>query len=210
MNALVARFPDLVAAFEGRRPGIVHRLDKDTSGVMVVGRTIPAADALMRQFKSRRVEKVYLTLVKGAVAPPEGIIEAPVARDPRDRKRMVARVGGRPAVTRYRLLDAVEGYSWLEARPRTGRTHQIRVHLAAIGHPVAGDPIYGRRDRHVLRLALHAWQLTFDHPGSSERLTFTAPLPDDLAQALADLRLTWREAARITGEAARPAGEAAP
>jgi 23S rRNA pseudouridine1911/1915/1917 synthase len=188
-NALVARFPDLTAAFEGRRPGIVHRLDKDTSGVMVVGRTIAAADALMRQFRERGVEKVYLALVKGAVAPPAGVIEAPVARDRHDRKRMAARAGGRPAETAYRVLGTAGDYSWVEARPRTGRTHQIRVHFAAIGHPVAGDPVYGRRDRYVPRLALHAWRLAFQHPTTGARLTFTAPLPPDLAAALAALGL---------------------
>jgi 23S rRNA pseudouridine1911/1915/1917 synthase len=189
VNALVASFPDLPVAFEGRRPGIVHRLDKDTSGVMVVGRTVAAADGLMRQFRERGVEKRYLALVKGLVAPAVGVIEAPVARDPQDRKRMAARAGGRPAETAYRVLAVAGDYSWVEASPRTGRTHQIRVHFAAIGHPVAGDPVYGRRDRHVPRLALHAWRLTLRHPATGDRLTFTAPLPADLRAVLTALCL---------------------
>jgi 23S rRNA pseudouridine1911/1915/1917 synthase len=191
VSALVARFPDLLAAFEGRRPGIVHRLDKDTSGVMVVGRSIEAADRLMRQFKDRTVEKTYLALVKGALGPPVGVIDAPIARDPRHRQRMAAVAGGRPAQTHYRVLGTTGDYSWVELSPRTGRTHQIRVHLAAIGHPVAGDRVYGRSDKLVDRLALHAWRLAFDHPAHGGRMRFTAPLPADLATALEALGLGW-------------------
>lgn len=190
VNALVARFPDLTGAFEGRRPGIVHRLDKDTSGVLVVGRTVAAADRLMRQFKDRAVEKTYLALAKGLVTPLEGLIEAPIARDPRHRQRMAAMAGGRPAETGFRVLASTAEYSWLVLRPRTGRTHQIRVHLAAIGHPIAGDELYSRRDRVAPRLALHAWRLGFIHPATEEPVAFTAPVPDDLLAALAALGIT--------------------
>jgi 23S rRNA pseudouridine1911/1915/1917 synthase len=195
VNALLARFPDLDTAFEGRRPGIVHRLDKDTSGVMVVGRTQDAADALMRQFKARTVEKTYLALVKGLLRPAAGLIDAPIARDPRRRQRMTAAAGGRPAQTEYRVLASAGDYSWVELRPRTGRTHQIRVHLAALGHPVAGDRVYGRSDRLIGRVALHAWRLAFEHPTRGGRETFTAPLPADLRSALAALGLGGAEPA---------------
>jgi 23S rRNA pseudouridine1911/1915/1917 synthase len=191
VNALVARFPDLVDAFNDVRPGIVHRLDRDTSGVMVVARSPDAAADLKRQFKARTVDKAYLLLAKGRLAPPEGVIEAPIGRDPRQRKRMAALPDGRPAQTEYRVLAVAGDYSWVEARPRTGRTHQIRVHLSAVGHPVAGDVVYGRRDRRVPRLALHAWRLAFDHPASGERAAFVAPLPPDLATALLELGIGW-------------------
>jgi 23S rRNA pseudouridine1911/1915/1917 synthase len=197
-DALVARFPELAAVEEGDRPGLVHRLDRDTSGVMVVARTAAAAAALRAQFKARSVVKVYLALVKGEVRPPEGVIDAPVGRDPRRRQRMTALASGRPARTAYRLLGEAGGYSFLEARPQTGRTHQIRVHLAAIGHPVAGDPVYGRRDPLVSRTALHAWRLEVDHPVTAERMRFEAPLPADMAAALA--RLGIRREARDSRE----------
>ncbi len=185
VNALLARFADLRAVFDGPRPGIVHRLDRDTSGVMVVARTAAAAESLKAQFKARTVEKHYLVLVKGRLEPAEGVIDAPIARDARHRKRMAALPGGRPAQTRFRVLQAAEAYSWVEAQPYTGRTHQIRVHLAAVGHPVAGDTVYGRRDRAIGRMALHAWRLAFDHPATGARLAFRAPVPDDLRAALA-------------------------
>jgi 23S rRNA pseudouridine1911/1915/1917 synthase len=192
VNALLARFPDLAFAFEDERPGIVHRLDRDTSGVLVVARTEAAAADLRSQFKSRTVEKAYLLLTKGIVTPPAGVIEAPIGRDPLQRKRMAAVPDGRPAQTVYRVLDQSGDYSWIEARPRTGRTHQIRVHFAAIGHPVTGDTVYGKRDRRIGRMALHAWQLGFDHPGTGERAEFSAPLPDDMLSALSELGIVWR------------------
>jgi len=194
VNALLARYPDLAAAFADQRPGIVHRLDRDTSGVMVVARTPEAAAELKRQFGARMVEKTYLALVKGRVAPEEGIVDAPIGRDARHRKRMAALPSGRAAQTRYRVLGTVGDYTWLEAYPLTGRTHQIRVHFDAIGHPVAGDPIYGRRDDVVPRLALHAWRLVFHHPASGARTSFRAPLADDLRVALAVLGVPWEEA----------------
>ncbi len=181
-NFLVARFPDLLVAFPGARPGIVHRLDRETSGVLVVARETAAAESLKRQFRERTVRKVYLALVRGEMSPPAGVIDAPVGRDPKHRQRMAAIAAGRAARTVYRVLASTRGYSWLRLEPQTGRTHQIRVHLAAVGHPVAGDRTYGRRDRHIGRLALHAWQLEIDHPSTGERLTLEAPVADDLAE----------------------------
>jgi 23S rRNA pseudouridine1911/1915/1917 synthase len=196
VNALLARYPDLREAFEGRRPGIVHRLDADTSGVMVIARDQAAADALRAQFKARTVEKVYVLLAKGRVSPPAGVIEAPIGRDVHQRKRMAAVPGGREAQTEYRVLAEAEGFSWVQASPRTGRTHQIRVHMAAIGHPVAGDAVYGRHDKRdrawgIDRTALHAWEIAFDHPQSGNRVRFRAPLATDLAAVLKDLGIRW-------------------
>ena len=188
VNALAAMFPDLPAAFpDSMRPGLVHRLDRDTSGVMVVARHPAAAASLKAQFKARSVDKVYGTLVRGALSPIEGLIEAPIGRDPQRRKRMALRLDGKAARTGYRVLAQAEGYSWVEARLLTGRTHQIRVHMAGLGHPVIGDMVYGKRDRRIGRLALHAWQLAFDQPSSGERVAFVAPLPEDLRRALAEL-----------------------
>ncbi len=201
VNALLARFPDLRAAFDGPRPGIVHRLDRDTSGVMVVARTAAAAESLKAQFKARTVEKRYLVLVKGLLTPAEGVIDAPIGREARERKRMAALPGGRPAQTGFRVLWAGGAYTWLEAQPYTGRTHQIRVHLAAIGHPVTGDTVYGRRDRTVGRMALHAWRLAFDHPTTGARMTFTAPVPADLRAPLAMLGMSEPESGAGVGTA---------
>lgn len=186
VNALLARYPDLASAFDGERPGIVHRLDKDTSGVMVVARTPEALASLQRQFKDRSVDKLYGVLVRGTPAEPEGIIDAPIGRDEAGLKRMRTQPlpHGVPAQTRYRVLESAGGYSWVEVRLMTGRTHQIRVHMAAIGHPVAGDRLYGRGDPHIARQALHAWRLAFDHPLTGGRVTYTAALPDDLRAAL--------------------------
>jgi 23S rRNA pseudouridine1911/1915/1917 synthase len=184
VNGLLARYPEMTAAFGDDRPGIVHRLDRDTSGVLVAARTPLAAEDLLRQFKARTVEKVYLALARGDVQPRHGLIDAPVGRDRVHRQRMAAVAGGRSSQTTYRVLGTGSGYSWLELHPHTGRTHQIRVHLAAVGHPVAGDPVYGRRDPEIGRMALHAWKLTIDHPGTGERMTFVAPVPGDLARAV--------------------------
>lgn len=190
VNALVARYPDLADTFGGTRPGIVHRLDRDTSGVIVVARTRPAAEILTAAFAERSVEKVYLALARGRVNPPAGVIDAPIARDPKRRQRMAAMPAGRPSRTVYRVIGISGAVSWLELRPESGRTHQIRVHLKAIGHPILGDPTYGRASRRIGRTALHAWRITLDHPTNGERMTFEAPLPDDLRTALAGLGLS--------------------
>lgn len=192
VNALLARYPDLAESFDDDRPGIVHRLDRDTSGVMVVARTEASATDLRRQFKSRTVEKTYLLLARGHVTPPAGVIDAPIGRDPKHRKRMAALAGGRKAQTTYRVLDRSGDYSWVEARPRTGRTHQIRVHFAAIGHPVVGDTIYGKHDARVGRSTLHAWRLELNHPTAGDRVSYSAPLADDLRAVLSELGIAWR------------------
>jgi len=184
VNALLARFPDLASSFDGQRPGIVHRLDRDTTGVMVVARTAGAAEQLQAQFKDHRAQKVYLALARGAVAPPFGVIDAPLARDPGRRQRMAVVASGRAARTIYRVHAGDGRASLLLVSPVTGRTHQIRVHLRSIGHPVVGDAVYGRSDPRIDRPALHAWRLALVHPGTGERVEYVAPVPDDFRAAL--------------------------
>lgn len=196
VHAIRARYPDVAQAFAGsetaQRPGIVHRLDRDTSGAMVVARNPTAAASLMAQFKARSVHKTYVAIARGDVQPPAGLIDAPVGRDPLHRQRMRAVAGGREARTAFRVIEAVEGYSLLELKPETGRTHQIRVHLKAVGHPVVGDPVYGRTDPHIDRLALHAWRLAFAHPADGRAASFTSPLPSDMERALAEMGFLQR------------------
>ncbi len=191
VNALVAR----IAAQQGRaaaRPGIVHRLDKDTSGVMIIAKNDAAQLALARQLQSRTVSKEYLALVWGDPGPEPAVVDAPVIRDVHDRRRMVIRAAGRESVTRVARIAAYgEGAhrrSLLHVRPLTGRTHQIRAHLAFARTPIVGDPVYGRRgDTSGLgRQFLHAWRLTVRLPHAGER-TFTAPLAGDLRAYLATL-----------------------
>ncbi len=187
VNALLALVPDLRRVTGTLRPGIVHRLDKDTSGLLVVAKNERAHRALTRQLKSREVRKTYLALVQGAPRPPEGIIEAPIGRHAKNRKKMAIVPGGREAATRYRTRAVLDGYALLEIEPITGRTHQIRVHLAALGHPVVGDATYGRRSTLVSRQFLHAWRLAFALPSSGRPLEFESPLPPDLREALEKL-----------------------
>ena len=169
------------------RPGIVHRLDKDTSGLLVVAKTDAAQASLMRQFGERTVEKEYLALVRGEAPAPQGRIEAPVGRDPRDRQRMAVVAGGREAVTEYRVLGHGSGYTLLSLRPRTGRTHQIRAHLAYLGLPIAGDLRYagGIGPGGLQRQFLHAAGLTLERPLDGRRLRAWSELPGDLAETLA-------------------------
>jgi 23S rRNA pseudouridine1911/1915/1917 synthase len=189
VNALLARYPHLAAGDEGR-PGIVHRLDRDTSGLLVVAKTETALDYLRAQFRSRQVKKTYLALVHGRPPKPEGIVEVPLGRDPRQRKRMAVVAGGRPARTGFRVLEDLGEYSLLSVSLETGRTHQIRVHLAWLGVPVVGDGVYGRRRNRLglARQALHAWRLAFERPGGRGRLELEAPLPADLEKVLEELR----------------------
>ena len=197
VNAMLARIASRTGRESGR-PGIVHRLDKDTSGVMVVARTDVAQLALSRQLQQQRFAKEYLALVWGDPGETETVVEAPLLRDPDDRRRMVVRAGGREAVTRFRRVASWGGGSdrtaLLHVRPVTGRTHQIRVHLAYAHFPIVGDPVYGRRgDTSGLgRQFLHAWRLTVRLPHAGER-TFTAPLAADLRAFLAGLgEPVWR------------------
>ncbi len=183
VNALLHRFEKLSGVGGDLRPGIVHRLDRYTSGVILVARNDQAHRNLSEQFASRNVKKLYLTLVHGNVTPEEARIEKPITRDPAQRVRMTARRGyGRTAITEYRVLRHYPKYTYLEVRIGTGRTHQIRVHLTSIGHPVAGDRLYGAPapviDRG--RFFLHAHQITFTSPGTGEKVTVTAPLPAEL------------------------------
>lgn len=176
-----------------RRPGIVHRLDRDTSGLLMVARTDLAQGSLMAQLKARRIKKTYLALVQGSVVAAVGRIEAPIGRDPRHRIRMAVVADGRAATTGYRVTERFADWTLLELDLVTGRTHQIRVHLEAIGHPVAGDPLYGtgtsRRGPDGLgRLFLHAWRLELTSPSSGSLIRAEAPLPDELETVLARLR----------------------
>ena len=169
------------------RPGLVHRLDKDTSGLMLVAKTDRSHEHLSAQFKDRSIKKGYLGLVTGHPDPPDAIIEAPVGRDPHDRKKMAIVDDGRSASTLYRTLKSFRGCSYIDVRPKTGRTHQIRVHFASIGHPIVGDETYGRADPRLDRHFLHAAYLEFEHPATEARLEIESPLPDDLQTVLDSL-----------------------
>lgn len=188
VNAILAHCDDLSGVGGVLRPGIVHRLDRDTSGVILVAKNDAAHNNLARQLKDRTVEKTYLALVEGTPKPAEGVIDAPIARDPRNRQRMAIVEDGRASVTAYRVVERFPGYALVEARPKTGRTHQIRVHLAAIGHPIAGDRTYGHPARDIPRQFLHAARIAFTHPTTGARVECEAPLPPDLAAILARLR----------------------
>jgi 23S rRNA pseudouridine1911/1915/1917 synthase len=189
-NALVARDPDLAALGGGLRPGIVHRLDKDTSGVLVVARSPRALASLREQVASRTAARTYLAVVRGRPPHPEGTINAPIGRHPRHRTRMAVVPRGRPAITRYRVVESFARYSLVEASLVTGRTHQIRVHFAHLGHPVAGDRVYapGRDDLGITRQALHAWRLRIRHPATGASLSVEAAPPADFAAAVAQAR----------------------
>lgn len=194
VNALLARYPDLTAMTQAEagatdRPGIVHRLDRDTSGLIVVARTPAALHHLRRQFKARTVEKIYLALVFGRPPAPEGIIEVPLGRDPRHRQKFAPQPEGKFARTHYRLLEDFDPYSLLEIGLETGRTHQIRVHLAWLKCPVVGDTVYGRKKNELglKRQFLHAWRLRFEHPRTGQALAFEAPLDEHLAAVLGRL-----------------------
>jgi 23S rRNA pseudouridine1911/1915/1917 synthase len=202
VNALLHHAKNLSGIGGVLRPGIVHRLDKGTSGLLVVAKHDAAHRSLVEQFAGRTVEKEYLALVLGAPRAKEGTVDAPIGRDPRDRKRMsVKATRGREARSSWRVEESFDGAALLRVRIHTGRTHQIRVHLASLGHPVAGDPTYGgartpssrsAASRAALqsleRPALHAARLRFDHPRTGERLLFESALPADLESVLARLR----------------------
>ena len=188
VNALLALTPELASLRDTIRPGIVHRLDKDTSGLLVVAKNERTRSDLTRQLKERTVRKTYLALVHGVPQPAQGTIEAPIGRHPRNRKKMAVVAGGSEAETKYRMREELGGFVLLEVKPITGRTHQIRVHLAAIGHPVVGDTVYGKRSGLIDRQFLHAWRLAFDLPSSGRQVEFESPLPADLREALQEIR----------------------
>jgi 23S rRNA pseudouridine1911/1915/1917 synthase len=185
LNALLHH----VLALKGLpRAGIVHRLDKETSGLLVVARHEAAMQDLVRQLQARTVKRTYLAIARGVVAA-AGTVDAPIGRHPTQRTRMAVVPGGKSAVTHYRVRERFAAHTLLECDLETGRTHQIRVHLASIGHPLEGDPVYGGRGvRRLPRQALHAWKLAFVHPGSRERVHFTAPPPADFEALVAALR----------------------
>ena len=190
VNALLAMVPDLPGVGGVQRPGIVHRLDKETSGLMVVAKTDVAHAGLTRQLKERQVDKVYLALASGKVAGEEGEIDAPIGRHPRRRQRMAVVPTGRSAVTRFRVVSRFSDCTLVEAYPVTGRTHQVRVHLAHLGHPLVGDKVYGKASDLIGRQFLHAARLGFYVPPEErEWRVFEAPLSADLRDALAVLRL---------------------
>jgi len=189
VNALLARFPDLPGINGVQRPGIVHRLDKDTSGLMVVAKTELAQRSVSEQLKERRTKKTYLALVEGRVEPKEAMIDAPLGRDPYNRLRqMVRESGGREAQTTYRVIEYIDNMTYLEASPITGRTHQIRVHFASMGHPIVGDTVYGKPSPVVPRQFLHALRLRVEHPVSGQTLEFESPLSADLQASLLSFR----------------------
>jgi 23S rRNA pseudouridine1911/1915/1917 synthase len=209
VHALLHRFPEIAGVGGADRPGIVHRLDKDTSGLIVVARTMSAHRALVEAMKARLVHRGYLALVWGAPARDAGRLETAIGRDPRDRKRMaVVTRGGRPAGTRWEVLERFVGATLLAVRLETGRTHQIRVHLAHLRHPVVGDPVYGGRTKkllslvgrqrsfgrelleHMHRQALHASELELGHPITGAALRIKSAVPEDFARTLEFLRAT--------------------
>jgi 23S rRNA pseudouridine1911/1915/1917 synthase len=184
VNAVLAHCPGLAVSNELMRPGIVHRLDKDTSGLMVIVKNDFAREYLAAQFKGRTVTKGYLVLVKGRLFPEQGMIEAPIGRDPHNRRRMAIVEAGKEASTQYQVWKYLDNYTLVEVTPLTGRTHQIRIHLSAIGYPVAGDRIYGTKSAYLNRQFVHAYRLGFRLPSTKQYREFTSPLPVDLEQAL--------------------------
>lgn len=194
VNAVLAHCPDLPGVGGEKRPGVVHRLDKNTSGLILFAKNDHALRYLQRQFKDRSVVKVYQALVEGVLRRNEIVIDAPIGRDPKDRKRMAvippdSSARSREALTRVKVLARFDEYSLLECQPLTGRTHQIRVHLALAGHPIVGDDVYGRRKQRLLagRHFLHAGMLTFRRPSDGQEKTFSSPLPLELQTILDEL-----------------------
>lgn len=189
VNALLHHVPGLNIN-GNQRPGIVHRLDKDTSGLLVAAKNDAALGNLIQQMKNHETTKIYLTLLEGNLQPPAGIVDAPIGRDPNQRKQMDIVPNGKPARTHYKVLEYLPKHSYVEARLETGRTHQIRVHFAHLNHPVVGDLIYGRRKPtlNLKRQFLHAHRLGLKLPSSGEYREFEAPLPADLQRALEQAR----------------------
>jgi len=190
VNALLAHCPQVADVGGIERGGVVHRLDKDTSGLIIVAKDEATRAALQRQFKHRQVTKTYMALVEGHVEPREGVIDAPVGRDKQQRKKMAVVRNGREASTTYRAVEYFRDHTLLEVHPRTGRTHQVRVHLAWLGYPVVGDTVYGRRRQRLLRGRhfLHAARLRFTHPATGEEMALEVPMPPKLKAVLKQLR----------------------
>lgn len=188
VNALLFHLDNLSGIGGTKRPGIVHRLDKDTSGLLLVAKNDEAHVELSRQLQAREMEKHYTALVEGTMKEEAGVVDRPIARSKKDRKRMAVDPAGREAITKWRLLETYRRGSLLDIHLITGRTHQIRVHMASLHHPVAGDPIYGvAHGIAVPRLMLHARSLSFTHPKTEERMTLESPLPPVFSEVLAAL-----------------------
>ena len=189
VNALLHHFKTLSSVGGQERPGIVHRIDKDTSGILLIARTDIAHRKLAEQFALREIDKTYLALVQGTVAATEGTIKTPITRDPVRRTRMTTRLGtGRSAITMYRVLERFPRYTYVQVKIGTGRTHQIRVHMASIGHPVAGDTLYGAADAGRGRFFLHAWRIRFTSPSGGHVIELEAPLPPELTNWLHNIK----------------------
>ena len=191
VNALLAHCKDLSGINGALRPGIVHRLDKDTSGVMIAAKNDAAHRSLAEQIQQKTAKRVYWAILTGNIAEEEGVIHGAIGRNPKDRQKMaVVRENGKDATTKFRVLERFGTYTLVECRLMTGRTHQIRVHMAYIGHPVVGDPKYGAKKCpfSIEGQALHSKTLMFTHPRTGERMEFEAPLPEDMQMILDDLR----------------------
>ena len=187
VNGLLHRYKELAAVGDEQRPGIVHRLDKDTSGVLVVARTAAAQRKMMADFKNRQVSKHYLAIIHGSPADGSGRIVAPIGRHPVNRQKMAVRQsGGKYAASNWKIKKRYTGHCLAEVEIETGRTHQIRVHMAHVGYPVAGDLLYGpnRQNSVFPRQMLHAWRLRLNHPDTGKEMEIEAPLPDDFTDVL--------------------------
>ena len=185
-NAAVTRWPKISSVGDTDRPGIVHRLDRDTSGLLIIALNPTAYNNLTLMIKKHEIERIYTALVHGHPKSSTGTIDAPIGRDPHHRTRQAVNAGGRPALTHYEVIREIGQFSFIKVRLETGRMHQIRVHMTAIGHPIAGDQTYGKREgiANLSRQFLHASKLTFNHPISSEKISVTSKLPDDLQSAI--------------------------
>ena len=189
VNALLYHTRDLADSPEGFRPGIVHRIDKDTSGLLMVAKNAAARESLEKQLAAKSNKRQYLAIVHGNFAEEEGTVDAPIGRNPKDRKQMAVVEKGKSAVTHFKVLEQYQGYSLVECQLETGRTHQIRVHMAYIGHPLAGDPLYGpRKTLPGHGQFLHAKTLGFEQPSTGEWLEFSVQPPEIFQQTVADLR----------------------
>jgi len=191
VNALMYHIKDLSGIGGEMRPGIVHRLDKDTSGLILVAKNDHAHSIMSEQFKSRTMEKHYRAVAFGNISDDSGLIDAPIARHPTDRKRMAIVNGGKESRTEWQIIERLKGAVYLDVHLLTGRTHQIRVHMQSIGHPLLGDVIYAPHVKvpvHIPRLMLHAYSLSFDHPTSGQRMEIKAPLPEKFTTVLEKLR----------------------
>ena len=191
VNALLYHVRDLSGIGGEMRPGIVHRLDKDTSGLILIAKNDHAHTVMSEQFKERSTEKHYRAVAYGNFQQDEGLIDAPIARHPVDRKKMAVVPGGKPSKTQWTVMERLKGATYLDVHLLTGRTHQIRVHMQSIGHPLLGDCIYAPHTKvavHIPRLMLHAYSLAFDHPTTGERMEFVAPLPEKFSVTLEKLR----------------------